>query len=188
MLSARKYPRHLQGLADHIGQPHLPELTRRYLFDQLIPNAFITSNDITVHQCPQITSPVSVFHSAIATFYAPSDESGIRGMRRERIRSTPSWRGKAPRWDCAFVVEDEDKPGMKGMSVVRVRLLFSFDYEGVTYPCALVEWFKMYGRSPDVETGMWKVRREYKNGNLVTSVIHLDTSVWKSGLVTRKRP
>ena len=85
MLSARKYPRHLQGLADHIGQPHLPELTRRYLFDQLNPNAFITSNDITVHQCPQITSPVSVFHSAIATFYAPSDESGIRGMRCECI-------------------------------------------------------------------------------------------------------
>ena len=85
MLSAWKYPRHLQGLADHIGQPHLPELTRRYLFDQLNPNAFITSNDITVHQCPQITSPVSVFHSAIATFYAPSDESGIRGMRRESI-------------------------------------------------------------------------------------------------------
>ena len=174
-LLARKYPCDLQGLADHVGQPHLPELTRHFLFDQLNPNGFVTSNHVALHQCPHISSPVSVFHSAIATFYAPSDESGIRGMRRERIRSTPSWRGKVPRRDCAFVVEDEDKPGMKGMSVVRIRLFFSFDHEGVMYPCALVEWFKTYGRSPDVETGMWKVRREYKNGIHVTSVVHLDT-------------
>ena len=174
-LLARKYPCDLQELADHVGQPHLPELTRHFLFDQLNPNVFVTSNHVALHQCPHISSPVSVFHSAIATFYAPSDESGICGMRRECIRSKPSWRGKVPRRDCAFVVEDEDKPGMKGMSVVRIRVFFSFDHEGVTYPCALVEWFKTYGRSPDVETGMWKVRREYKNGIHVTSVVHLDT-------------
>ena len=64
---------------------------------------------------------------------------------------------------------------MKGMSVVQIRLFFSFDHEGVTYPCALVEWFKTYRRSLDVETGMWKVRLEYKNSIHVTSVVHLDT-------------
>ena len=30
-------------------------------------------------------SPISVFHSAVSSFYAPSDPSGLRGMRRERI-------------------------------------------------------------------------------------------------------
>jgi len=30
-------------------------------------------------------SPISVFHSAIATFYAPSDLSGLRGMHTECI-------------------------------------------------------------------------------------------------------
>lgn len=157
MLSAWKYPWLLQELADHIRQPHLPELTCCYLFDQLNPNTFVTSNDITLHQCLHITSPVSVFHSAIATFYTPSDEAGIHGMRHEHIQSTLSWRGKVPCWDCVFIVEDEDKPGVKGMSMVQVQLPFPFDYGGVTYPCALVEWFKMYRRSPDVETGMWKV-------------------------------
>ena len=39
----------------------------------------------------KMISQVSVFHSAVATFYALSDISGIRGMRREHIRSTPSW-------------------------------------------------------------------------------------------------
>ncbi|KIK06157.1 hypothetical protein K443DRAFT_3444 [Laccaria amethystina LaAM-08-1] len=78
-ITAVKKPwrRSIQGLTDHIGQPHLPELTCRFLFDQLNPNAFVTSDQITLHQCPQITSPVSAFHSATATFYVPSDESGI---------------------------------------------------------------------------------------------------------------
>jgi hypothetical protein len=56
----------------------------------------------------------SVFTSAVATFFAPSDPSGLHGMRRERIRSTPSWRDCEPRYDCAFVVEDEEKSGMSG--------------------------------------------------------------------------
>lgn len=116
---------------------------------------------------------VSVFASAVATFFAPSDPSGIHGMRRERIRSTPCWRGSEPRYDCAFVVEDEEKSGMSGMAVVRVRLFFSVEYEGVHYPCALVEWFKRMGRDP--LTGMWIVRPDCTRGSRDRSVIHLDS-------------
>ncbi|KAJ7939396.1 hypothetical protein B0H13DRAFT_1587096, partial [Mycena leptocephala] len=61
-------------------------------------------------------------HSAIATFYATSDLSGIRGMRRERIRSTPKWRKYGPRRDCAFAVESQDEQGFHGMSVVHTFL------------------------------------------------------------------
>ncbi|KAJ6618416.1 hypothetical protein B0H10DRAFT_1795315, partial [Mycena sp. CBHHK59/15] len=103
-----------------------------------------------------------VFHSAIATFYSPSDPSGIRGMRRERIRSTPSWRKTGPRRDCVFLVEDQNADGFRGMSVARVRLFFSFQHDGVDYPCALVEWFKKIGRGPDSETGMWMVEPEVR--------------------------
>ncbi|EDR00779.1 uncharacterized protein LACBIDRAFT_333821 [Laccaria bicolor S238N-H82] len=155
----RAYPRRLAELANHIGCPPLVELTRRFLYDQLHTDDGTSSADIPIQQCPYPTGRVSVFHSAVATFYAPSDESGIRGMRTERIRSTPSWRKHGPRRDCALVVEDQDKPGMKGMSVVRVKLLFSFEYDGKTYPCALVDWFKRVGASPDPETGMWKLKR-----------------------------
>ncbi|KAI9443942.1 hypothetical protein H4582DRAFT_1791424, partial [Lactarius indigo] len=56
-------------------------------------------------------------HSAVATFFSSSDPCGTRGMRRERIRSTPSWRGHELRRNCAFIVEDDTQPGMLGMAV-----------------------------------------------------------------------
>jgi hypothetical protein len=74
---------------------------------------------------------VSVYHSAVATFFAPGDTSSTRGMRCELIHSTPSWRGGAPRRDCAFIVEDEEQAGMSGMALVRVLLFFSVEYNGV---------------------------------------------------------
>ncbi|KAF8871348.1 hypothetical protein BD779DRAFT_1454113 [Infundibulicybe gibba] len=96
-------------------------------------------------------------------------------MRHERIRAAPSWYGKGPRYDCALVVDDQDTPGMRGMSVVRVKLFFSFEHQNETYPCALVEWFKLRGNSPDPTTGMWRVVPELKHGERVVSVLHLDT-------------
>ena len=73
-------------------------------------------------------------------------------------------------------MEDEDKKGFRGMSVVHVKLFFSFMYEGDEYPCALVEWFKKVGRLPDKETGMWVVKpEEDHHGARFTSVVHLDT-------------
>ncbi|KAJ6605032.1 hypothetical protein B0H10DRAFT_1821085 [Mycena sp. CBHHK59/15] len=94
---------------------------------------------------------------------------------RERIRSTPKWRKHGPRRDCAFVVENQMERGFRGMSVVRVRLFFSFTHDGVDYPCALVDWFKKVGRSPDPETGMWIVEPEMKGRSRLTTIVHLDT-------------
>lgn len=173
---ARTYPRGLKDLAQHIQHPELVELTQRFLYDQLHTNDGTSSADVPLQQCPHPSGKISVFHSAVATFYAPSDESGIRGMRTERIRSTPSWQKQGPRRDCALVVDDEDKPGIQGMSVVRVNLLFSFTHDAKTYSCAFVEWFKRVGARPDPETGMWKVKPDtYRNGQRIVSVLHLDT-------------
>jgi hypothetical protein len=158
----------------HIGHPQLTELSRRFLFDQLHPNSEISSDDVELELCPEITGKISVFHSAVATYFAPSDECGFRGMRRERIRSCPLWRKKAPRRDCALVVEDNDKPGMKGMNVVRIKLFFSFQHLDKYYPCALVEWFSTIGRSPDLTTGMWRVKPDVRQHERLMSVIHLD--------------
>ena len=120
-----------------------------------------------------INGKISVFHSATATFYAPSDSSGMHGIRRERIRSTPSWRGRGPHRDCAFIVEDETKPGMGGMAVARAILFFSFEYEGVHYPCALVEWFERVRRDPVTE--LWVVRPAITCGSRDRSVVHLNS-------------
>ncbi|KAJ7657538.1 hypothetical protein B0H17DRAFT_1171932 [Mycena rosella] len=168
----RSYPRSPDALALYINFPNFPELLASFLDDQLHSDSTSDSSsegmDISEHQ-------ISVHHSAIATFFAPSDPSGIRGMRREHIRSTPTWRKHGPRRDCAFVVEDEKRPGFRGMSVVRIKLLFSFTHDGADYPCALVEWFKKVGRSPDPETGMWIVEPELKGRARLTTIVHLDS-------------
>jgi len=134
-----------------------------------------------IDHVPSIDSSISVFHSAVATFFSPGDPCGTHGMRRERLYSTPSWRGCGHRHDCAFVVGDEEKPGMRGMAVVRVRLLFSFELDGVYYPCALVEWFDRVRR--DDATGMWVVRPDLSHGMREKSVLHLDSFLHAAHLI-----
>ncbi|KAJ6563451.1 hypothetical protein B0H10DRAFT_1843668, partial [Mycena sp. CBHHK59/15] len=56
---------------------------------------------------------------------APSDQSGIGGMHRERIRSVRSWRGGAPRRDCVFVEQDTTQPGFRGLYAARVIAFMS---------------------------------------------------------------
>ncbi|KAF9495621.1 hypothetical protein BDN71DRAFT_1482593 [Pleurotus eryngii] len=97
---------------------------------------------VKLHECPLVTSKISVFHSAVATFFAPSDNSGTQGMRRVCIHSTPSWQDTGHQHDCALVVEDATVPGFQGMSVLCIYLLFSFKHLGQTIPCTLVQWFK----------------------------------------------
>ncbi|KAF5346583.1 hypothetical protein D9758_013464 [Tetrapyrgos nigripes] len=160
------YPRYVDELADYIGQPLLPALVQQFLDEQ------VGGTDI-----PVTSLRISVFHSAVATFYAPSDISGIRGMMRERIRSTGSWRGHTRR-DTVLVVTNSDRPGFRGMSVARVLLFFSFKSRGTVYPCALIHWFNAFGQRPDPNTGMWIVRPAYRNRryeNPSLAVIHLDT-------------
>lgn len=174
MVLERFYPRRLERLATYTHHPLLPSLTRRFLYDQLCAGTDPPSEAIALEDCPEITSNVYVYHSAVATFYAPSDISGLRGMRWEWIRSTPSWR-KRPRRDCAFVVENQDQPGFSGMSAVRVLLLFSFMHDDIMYPCALVHWFKQHGRQPDKKTGLWVVKPELMQGQPLITVVHLDS-------------
>ncbi|KAF7303363.1 C2H2-type domain-containing protein [Mycena indigotica] len=172
----RSYPQRIHSLAEHTGWRQLPQLVQAFLEDQLYdgrpPTAYNSDSDDDI-DVKDLT--ISVFHSAVASFYAPSDISGIRGMRREWIRSTPRWRGSGQRRDCVYVVEDEASSGFRGMSVVRVQLLFSFIFDAVTYPCALVEWFKKVGRSPDPTTGMWLVEPEQQGNSRLVTVVHLDS-------------
>ena len=168
----------VSDLATEINQPQLVELIRRFLYDQLYPNGPINSTSVSLNACPNFFGRVSVFSSAAATFYAPSDPSGIGGMRREHIRATPSWRHGPARYDCAFVNSRPELDGMRGLDVVRVLLFFSFRFESITYPCALVQWFSLIGEECDEDTGMWMVQPETTGDHLpVVSVVHLDCIV-----------
>ncbi|KAG0696193.1 hypothetical protein DFH29DRAFT_984705 [Suillus ampliporus] len=183
----RGYPQSLETLAAHIRQPKLPLLARQFLFNQLHPNY---EHDVPVHlittdELPVIDTPIAVFHSAIATFSAPSDMSGTHGMHRKLICCTPSWHRKDPRYDCVFIVEDQEKAGMRGMIIGGVKLFFSFLFEGVTYPCVLIDRFSQMGRGPDSVTGMWKVKPEITgaHGARVQSVEHVDTILQSAHLI-----
>ena len=127
-----------------------------------------------IDECPRFEGELKVYHSAVATFYAPSDLSGVGGMRCERIRSTPSFYGH-PRRDTVFVVLDDSKPGMEGMEIGRVLLFFSFFYRRKAHSCALINWF-VHDNEPDPDTGMWTVQLECdRKGEPNVQVIPLET-------------
>ncbi|KAI0059028.1 hypothetical protein BV25DRAFT_1871690 [Artomyces pyxidatus] len=172
------YPRDVHALAEFIGEPRLPAQIRRFLYEQENPDAEANTN--IPGDFAGFNGRVHVYHSAVAIYHAPSDPSGIGGMRKERVRSTPSWRSQGPRRDCVFTETDVGLPGMRGLSVLRVLLFFSLravDVDGipVTTPCALVEWFSLHGDEPDDDTGMWVVTPDLDaNGERDVSVVHLD--------------
>ncbi|KAJ7201558.1 hypothetical protein GGX14DRAFT_536142 [Mycena pura] len=175
----RLYPRSAAELGAHIGVHNLPDLVSAYIND--LPERYVDDAMSVDSNLSLDSIPISVFHSAVATFYAPSDFSGIRGMKREIIRCTPSWRKRGPRRDCAFVVENENKSGFAGMSAIFPDVSFEVDSE--TQPCALVEWFKKVGRSPDAETGMWIVEPEMRGHQRVLSIVHLDSMLRAAHLI-----
>ncbi|KAH9965583.1 hypothetical protein BJV74DRAFT_869979 [Russula compacta] len=148
------YPLRLEALAIHINRPINSDLIRRFLFDQLHPDAPLSGDEVNINICPTFNSNIHVFHSALATFYAPSDHSGIGGMHRQRIRATPSY-------DCMFLEKDPTLPGFTG--------LYAVHHNRKRYPCALVQWF---------DTGMWMVEPDFDHrGQRVTAIVHLDTAV-----------
>jgi hypothetical protein len=150
----------------------------------LNPNSSIDSADIPDDQLPIISSQISVFASAVATFYAPSDLSGKHGMLSERIRCCKKWRGEFPRKDCIFAEKDPDLPGFRGLYVARVHLFFSFKYRDIVYPCALIHWFSTIGNGPCSDTGMWMVEPEFgMRDQRVFGVIHIDSIVRSAHLI-----
>ena len=131
----------LEALAALINYPIDSELIRRFLFNQLYPNAPLSGDKVDLNICPTFSGNIHVFHLALATFYAPSDHLGIGGMQCQRIRVTPSWQNSYGRYDCMFLEKDSTLPSFRGLHAVQVRLFFSFKHNRKTYPCALVQWF-----------------------------------------------
>ncbi|KIM57742.1 hypothetical protein SCLCIDRAFT_129735, partial [Scleroderma citrinum Foug A] len=116
------------------------------------------------------------FNSAVATFYAPSDLSGVNGMHQQCIHASSLWRNGSSHYDCVFVEKDPTLPGFQGIFVAQVLLFFSFHYQNVYYPCALVQWFTPIESGPYAKIGMWIVEHEYDEfDNHLVNIIHLDS-------------
>ena len=164
-----RYPRNLHQLATFIHQPGFPLALRRFLFTLNHRDQAPAEHD----NLPSFEGEIRVYHSAVATFYAPSDLCGAGGLRRERIRSTPSFHGSERR-NTVFVVLDEEKSGMEGMEIGQVLFFFSFHYRRKDYACALINWY-VHDDEPDRDTGMWTVQLECdRRGQPTVEVINID--------------
>lgn len=175
------------ALSRHLYFPKLVEHIRRFLYDQENPDSEIYGMDVDLDACPRVhdTMRIRVYHSASTLYHAPSDLSGIGGMHREYIRSTPSWKGGPPRHDCAYVEKDAEQMGFCGLGVAQVRLFFSFYHNEKKYACALVRWFEAFGDTPCPETGLWRVRPDMgtSNNRRIHSVIHIDSILRAAHLI-----
>lgn len=167
--------RSVAALSLELELPNFPAMIQQFLHDQLHiaghnPPAF----DPAI--APAFTGGVTVFNSAAASFYAPSDLSGTGGMRREHIRATHSWRGGPPRNDCIFVSINADlNCGMDGLAIARVRRFLGFKYRTQYFPCAVVQWFSYIVDGRDPDTGMYLVAPSINDdGTPDVSIIHID--------------
>jgi hypothetical protein len=184
LLAEKGYPLQLEALAAFVDLPLHSDLIRRFLFDQIYPNARLFGDEVDLNICLIFNSNIHVFHSALATFYAPSDRSGIGGMHRERIRATPCWRKMHGRYDCVLLEKDPTLLGFRGLHAVQVRLFFSFKHNRKRYPCAMVQWFAPIGNHPCKDTGMWMVEPDLDHdGERVTTIVHLDSIVRGAHLI-----
>jgi hypothetical protein len=160
-------------------QPQFPTLVRRFLYNQLYPNSTIPPRLILPESLPTIDGRIEVFNSAIATFRAPSDISGITGMRREHIRAMSSWRNGPARYDTVLINSNPDSDiveGIYGFEIARILLFFAFRHQERHYPCALVHWFSSVGDEPDEDTGFWTVEPDFTDdGSPHLAIVHIDS-------------
>ena len=172
-------------VAEQLGLQGLQEMIQCFLYDQLNPDAEIPRDHADLQICPDFHRKVQVFHSATATFCAPSDQSGVKCMCHEIIQATPYWQGGHAHYDCVFVAKGGmDTEGFCSLLVGRVHLFFSCIHAGHLYSCALVNWFVPIAEKPDELTGMWTVAPEVvNNGCCVQSVISLDSVVQGAHLI-----
>jgi hypothetical protein len=172
ILGKHTYP---NDLADAINQPDFTQLIQQFIYDESGSHSDSETSSAP-QDLPTFYEKITVFTSAVATFCAPSDISGIGGMRCEHIHAVDTWRNGPGRYDCIFVSTDPSAEGMRGFDIARVRLLFSFKHEGAKYPCALIHWYSRIGDSVDENTGMWTVKPDIlEDGSPFASVIHLNT-------------
>ena len=110
---------------------------------------------------------------AIATFYALGNVSGVKGIHREHIQATASWRKGPACYDCVLVNANPDIDGACRFEIANVLLFFSFQHQDREYPCALVQWFSFKGLDEDM--GFWMVEPDinYITGQPHLTVLHL---------------
>ncbi len=96
---------------------------------------------------------------------------------------------EGPHHDCIFLNRDPTLPGFRGLDIVQVLLFFSFKFQRVHYPYALVSWFSPVSNRPDEDTGLWVFAPDLypRSGERQMLVIHLDTVLRNAHLIGKAR-
>ena len=178
--SEPNYPSQLHALTVYINQPKFPLVLRQFLYKCHHPEEPIAPS--MIEECPGFDDMIRVHHSALATFYAPSNLSGSGGLWCEWIWSAPNFFGHLHH-NTAFIVINDSQPGMEGMEIGCVLPFFSFEYRCKNISCVLINWF-VHGDGCDPDTEMWTVRQGFDHhGEPTLEVIHLDSIAWVAHLL-----
>ncbi|KAG1734914.1 uncharacterized protein EDB91DRAFT_1238333 [Suillus paluster] len=175
----KKRAQTIPALVNELVIPDLADLVQDFLIEQLYPELDPAQVPENIMDCPHYEGWIQVYNSAVSTFFALSDLSGIGGMKREYIRVSPNWRQGYTRKDCVFVITDPNAHGMLGMDVARVLTFFSFRLRDRYYPCAVVRWFNRVDNTPNDETGLWMVEPSSIENCAHFAVIHVE-SIFRS--------
>jgi hypothetical protein len=179
-IAVHNLPRQVEGLGRALHILHFSRLCQEFLESQqqlIERSSHVNTNGHSPRRIAASTARIRVYTSAIALFYAPSDPSGIHGMKRERIHCTAAWRGR-PREDCVLVkVDDEEAPG--GIQAARIKLFFTLTYQQKVHECALVHWYSdLLPNESDPDTGMRVVSPSiWPDQSADLAVISLDSVV-----------
>ena len=81
-------------------------------------------------------------------------------------------------------ITNPDISGMRGLDIVRVKLMLSLKHSDKTYPYVLIHWFFKINKEPDINTGMWQVEPNFNlEGEPLYTVIYLDTMIHAAHLI-----
>src|SRR5258705_13969878 len=98
ILGKHTYP---DDLADAINQPDFTQLIQQFIYDESGSHSDSETSSAS-QDLPTFYEKITVFTSAVATFYAPSDISGIGGVRFKRIHSFRTRRDRPGPVDLIF--------------------------------------------------------------------------------------
>ncbi|KAG1726481.1 hypothetical protein EDB19DRAFT_1897639 [Suillus lakei] len=110
------------ALANELAIPHLVDLVWDFLIEQMYPGMILAAIPKSIMDYHCYEGRIQIFNFAVSMFFAPSDLSGIGGMKCEHICVSPNWRNGHACKDCMFVITDPNAHGMQGMDIAQTGL------------------------------------------------------------------
>ena len=131
--------------SDELNEPNLTQLIQEFVHTHQYPEL----TPCNIPDLPPFYEKIIIHIFVIASFYTPSDLSGISGMKCECVYAVNRWRKLGPgHFDTLSINaapddmdDDSSAHGIIDLEVACVHLIFSFTLDGVKYPCVLVHWF-----------------------------------------------